>query len=166
MKKHLPVQNIYLIFALSNIFNGVNHRIYFNEINALGVNYLNSCNSVISVFGDYERFTSFLFIKTKIFTNAKHGKNFGATEAQYFAPYAPPGDTGPRPYFRGFYATLRAAVRQICACSHTQRRYQHHSGHYQEKSLLRAGKDFCRSLRPNLTAYAQRPNRIVFHFLY
>lgn len=62
-------------FALRNIlFDSVNHRIY--RYKRLGVAFLNSNDTVVSVFRNSEKAAPFLYLIFKFFTNAKHCKKF------------------------------------------------------------------------------------------
>ena len=75
---------IFTIFALRNLHNRVNHRIYKTHLKRLGVVYLNSNNSVISGFRNFESITLSLFNKSKFFTkNAKPSRKFSPREQQY-----------------------------------------------------------------------------------
>lgn len=75
---------IFTIFALRNLHNRVNHRIYKTHLKRLGVMYLNSNNSVISGFRNFESITLSLFNKSKFFTkNAKPSRKFSPREQQY-----------------------------------------------------------------------------------
>ena len=82
----LPLAHIkiFTIFALRNLHNRVNHRIYGISHKRLGVVYLNSNNSVISGFRNFESITLSLFNKSKFFTkNAKPSRKFSPREQQY-----------------------------------------------------------------------------------
>lgn len=162
----LPLAHIkiFTIFALRNLHNRVNHRIYKTHLKRLGVVYLNSNNSVISGFRNFESITLSLFNKSKFFTkNAKPSRKFSPREQQYLDAN---GNSTTRStcnhfsVFRLFFPRVPGLLRchEPQSYPHHYRQTRHRNAYpvflRQEKSLLRAWQQLRKSLPRAYHQYA------------
>lgn len=157
---------IFTTFALLNLHNGVNHRIYKTHLKRLGVVYLNSNNTVISGFSNFESITLSLYsilTKFNFFTNAKPCKKFSSRKQQYLDAN---GNSTTRStcnhfsVFRLFFPGVPGLLRchEPQSYPHHYRQTRHRNAYpvflRQEKSLLRAWQQLRKSLPRAYHQYA------------
>lgn len=174
--KPLAHIKIFTIFALRNLHNRVNHRIYGISHKRLGVVCLNSNNSVISGFRNFESITLSLFNKSKFFTkNAKPSRKFSPREQQYLDAN---GNSTTRSqcnyfsvhglFFRGVSAVLRTHAAQTHSAQYYSagQRFQNLLRSGQAKMLLRAGGEFYTGTYRLGAGYALQNRGVEEHFFH
>ena len=176
--KPLAHIKIFTTFALLNLHNGVNHRIYKTHLKRLGVVYLNSNNTVISGFSNFESITLSLYsilTKFNFFTNAKPCKKFSSREQQYLDANGNSTTRSQCNYFsifRLFFPGVSAVLRTHAAQTHSAQYYsagqkfQNLLRSGQAKMLLRAGGEFYTGTYRLGAGYALQNRGIEEHFFH
>ena len=153
---------IFSIFALQHPYNcRVKTRIYFTEINALGVVFLDSYCSAVSGCCNLEDSTPLFIYFFKFFTsNATPGRKFDADEQQYSAANVRSTTRrislffcSRRLHFRRIPTTDAARSTEVFPYFDPQRRHQHYFRDYQEARLFRACREFFGSISQTSRRY-------------
>ena len=173
--KPLAHIKIFTIFALRNLHNRVNHRIYGISHKRLGVVYLNSNNSVISGFRNFESITLSLYLKVKIFYDAKPSRKLHTREQEYLVCNGNSTIRSQCNYFsvqRLFFRGVSAVLRTHAAQTHSAQyysagqRFQNLLRSGQAKMLLRAGGEFHTGTYRLGAGYALQNRGIEEHFFH
>lgn len=140
----------FLTFVLPNLSSKVNHR-FCKNIKRISVVFLNPYSFAVGRFGDLEKATLSLYLKVKIFYDAKPSRKLHTREQEYLVCN---GNSTIRSqcnyfsvhglFFRGVSAVLRTHAAQTHSAQYYSagQRFQNLLRSGQAKMLLRAGGEF------------------------